>query len=120
MYLSGDSEKSKLGLSKKDLAEKCEVEEEEVGKKMTFWIARGVVRERRDSTVDGIGASNSYSSNINSNNSSSDVNQEESNIFYEVIEDQAHLALSDLEETPVCGATGSLGDAEDMLVSIHS
>ena len=63
-------------MSISDLSMACEIDEEEINQRMSYWITKGVVR--KDSRIDTVGVSI---------------------ICYTVIEEQAANALRDLTET---------------------
>jgi hypothetical protein len=123
------------GMSISELAEKCEVEKEVVQSQMTFWIAKGVIRQRRggaphehenikerndsdnntNNENDGDTGLNNGSGNISSSNdntliriSSSEDNDDEVHFF--LIEEQAERALRDKEERP-----GGMGGTDEDL-----
>ena len=93
--------------SSSTLAQLCEIEEEELRKKMSFWISRGVVRESRQES------SSSSSSAAASAYGDYDEGGGET-IMYEVIEDQAWLAERDKElGSTATGATSAAMDDEE-------
>lgn len=94
MYLS---EQDNISMSSVELSELCEVEEEEILKRMTYWVAKGVVRE-------------CYSSGSGGDSSSGGGGGQ--GVYYEIIEEQALLALRDQDEVSA-GQMG--GDSDDGL-----
>jgi DNA-binding Lrp family transcriptional regulator len=113
-------------LSLSALAQRCEVEEGEVKKKMSYWLARGVVREYKGHPPPSSSSATAFASatasvttsssssltkrgggdqdsadSINSNSSSIGLSD---GVYYAVVEEQAHLAAKDADEG---GATSS-------------
>ena len=77
------------GMSISELAEKCEVEKEVVQNQMTYWISKGVVKEKRMFSRDCEKAGHLQVEVVG-----------EICVFYTVIEEQAENALRDLEVIP--------------------
>jgi DNA-binding transcriptional MocR family regulator len=120
------------GMSISELAEKCEVEKEVVQSQITFWIAKGVIKQRRGGArgYDNIQHKNDPDSNNNNSSSSSssggggstssrtesalirlsNSEDHDDEVHFFVIEEQAERALRDKEERP--GGTG--GTDEDL------
>ena len=121
------------GMSISELAEKCEVEKEVVQSQITFWIAKGVIKQRRGGArgYDNIQHLNDSDSNNNNRSSSSSSSSSggsissrtesalirlsnsedhDDEVHFFVIEEQAERALRDKEERP--GGTG--GTDEDL------
>jgi hypothetical protein len=143
MYLT-ETEKDN-GMSISELAEKCEVEKGVVQSQMTFWIARGVIRQRRGGAPrEYENIKNRYGSDNNSNDKTNDNYNDHNNgdrnnsngsgntssyiyndsslirilsgednddeVHYFVIEEQAERALRDREERP-----GGMGGTDEDL-----
>ena len=109
MHLSESNSGS--GMSLFDLSELCEVEEEVVRSYMTYWIAKGVVREiKRDDH--GLQDSSSSSSSSSSANYQPFNATHERKILYMIIENQAENAIKDLEEYSSGNSTGGGGGAD--------
>ena len=124
------------GMSISELAEKCEVEKEVVQSQITFWIAKGVIKQRRggargydnnqhkndpDSNNNNSSSSSSSSSSSGGGGSTSsrtgsalirlsNSEDHDDEVHFFVIEEQAERALRDKEERP--GGTG--GTDEDL------
>ena len=76
-----------------ELSEKCEVEKEVVQNQMTYWVSKGVVREKRtfSNTSDKAGHVEVQVQ----------LEVEVQEVFYTVVEVQANNALRDLEVIPL-------------------
>lgn len=125
------------GMSISELAEKCEVEKEVVQSQITFWIAKGVIKQRRGGARghDNIQHKNDSDSNNNSSSSSSggggsgstsshtdsalirlsNSEDHDDEVHFFVIEEQAERALRDKEERP--GGTGGTDEDLGLVIS---
>ena len=88
MHLSEQS-----GMSLAEISHRCEVEKEVVRGFMTYWIAKGVVREKRFHATE---------------HGADDINQGK-NILYVIIEEQMENAIKDEEEIIAGNSTGGGG-----------
>ena len=88
MHLSEQS-----GMSLAEISHRCEVEKEVVRGFMTYWIAKGVVREKRFHATE---------------HGADDINQGK-NILYVIIEEQMENAIKDEEEILAGTSTGGGG-----------
>ena len=95
----------------KALSIKSEMEEEEVRKKMVYWLGRGVVKQcsRRPhiNTPSSSSSSSSSSSMMVEGDDSPDPDISPDSVWYIINEDQALLAQQDLEDEAQALATGA-------------